>query len=541
VVLSSAKFNVSAAFLNGFLFLNELEVADAPLISPPMNSPWAERNERNKEFLQQKALTLQHSRERIDSLQSLLHSAKVHFQELSHRVKTCSLIEERASLTWKIASGRASTDKADAESATRDVTQKQISCDAAAMRDKLSSAGNDAKRKNDQRLLHEELLALKRIEARLLDTSDVSEDHLLKSTRALADSRSVLAAAIIKKEEAENEIERLVHEIDLENAASNDKEKDYQIARENFSVSTPTLEPRHIRAKALTSTFLLRENSISSSSSSILPSSSSSPSPLLSSPFLTNDALHTSSATKATSFPNSTNATLISSTTSNVNDNDGDDFVIGIDQKEEEEEMDKLPFKVRPREPVGPCFFQPVAKPMTLRGLGNLSLSATEPVAALARLDYAAYDNSMLMSSPRRPVTVASALVSGIDSKSTSGKSRSSPRRVPMVPENLSSADGDLAQLRLLRTEMESSLSALQTATKDLEAFALKNPRDIDAIDAVTRSRATARRYLKSLEDVSKTFTIVANDVEKAVRPPTSSARDIGRHVPDFLNQSTNR
>ena len=514
------------------------------MLSPPINSPWAERNERNKELLQEKALTLQQSRERIDSLQSLLHSMKLHFQELSHRFQTCSLNEERASLTWKIASGRASTDKADAETATRDVAQKQVSCDAAAMRDKLSSAGNDAKRKNDQRLLHEELLALKRIEARLLDTSDASEDHLSKSTRALADSRSALAAAIIKKEEAEKEIERLAHEIDLENAASNDKEKDYQTARELFSVSTPALEPRHIRAKALTSTFLLRENSLSSSSS-ILPSSSS-PSLLLSPPFITNDALHTSThATKAASFLYSTNATLISSsTTSKVNDNDGDDFVIGIDQKEEEEEMDKLPFKVRPPEPVGPCFFQPVAKPMTLRGLGNLTLSATEPVAALARLDYAAYDNSMLISSPRRPVTVASALVAGIDSmssSSTSGQSRSSPRRVPMVPEHLSSADGDLAQLRLLRTEMESSLSALQTATKDLEAFALKNPRDVDAIDAVTRSRATARRYLKSLEDVSKTFSIVANDVEKAVRPPTSSARDIGRHVPDFLNQSSNR
>jgi outer membrane receptor protein involved in Fe transport len=104
-----------------------------------------------------------------------------------------------------------------------------------------------------------------------------------------------------------------------------------------------------------------------------------------------------------------------------------------------------------------------------------------------------------------------------------------------MVPEHLSSANGDLDELRLLRTEMESSLSALQTATKDLEDFALKNPRDIDAIDAVTRSRATARRYLQSLEDVSKTFSLVVNDVENAVRPPTSSPRDIGRQVPDYL------
>jgi len=486
-----------------------------------MKSSWEERNERNKELLQQKALTLQRSRDQIQSLYSSLSSAKERLKEQSHYLQSCALFEERALSTWKIASGRASTDKADAESATRAVKQKQTACDAATMRDKLSGAGNEVKRKNDERLLRDELIALQRIEAKMLDISDASEAHLAKATLALSESRLNLATALRKKEEAEKEVERLMHELNIENAASNKKAADYHTARELFSVSTPTLEPRHIRAKALTSTFLLRDNSLTSTSlSSSLPS------------------ITTIDQTKSISSPTAIASASTFSGINEVTTTDGDDFVIGLSLASVDEEMDKLPFKVRPAEPVGPCSFQPVARPLTLRGLGTLSLSATEPVAALASKDWAAYDNSILADSPRRPVTVAQENTlenEGMVTSSSPSLSSRHRRRVPMVPEHLSSANGDLDELRLLRTEMESSLSALQTATKDLEDFALKNPRDIDAIDAVTRSRATARRYLQSLEDVSKTFSLVVKDVENAVRPPTSSPRDIGRQVPDYL------
>ena len=474
-------------------------------------SIWQERNDRNTDLLKTKALTYQQSCEQVATLTEALILSQERFQTIHQYVNKCALEEERVQSNLKIATGRTITDKADADSATRAVQLKQVAVNAAIIRSKLLGSGNEARRKNDERLLTDELLSLKRIEAKKLDISDASEAQLVNAKNSVIKAQIILKEALQQQNLAEKEIENLKYKITSESKESNKLAADYQIAKDRFSVMTPTLEPRHIRANALTSTFLLRDTSLLQNSSLVDKTFSS-----------TTDERRRESIREFDGDDYLINGTGTSTETGTETESR-----IRIYEKSEKErfiqgekEMDILPFNVRPPEPVGPESFQPLAKPLTLRGQGNLSLSATEPVAALARKDYAAYDNSLLVSSPRRPATVLSQPIDSSISSSLSSSTKSR-RRIPIVPEYLSSAEDDLSQLRLLRTELESSLSALQTASKDLEAFSLKNPRDIDAIDAVTRSRATARRYLNSLEDLSKTFEIVLNDVDKAVRPPT--------------------